>query len=277
MQYSASRCSAAGFMVRVLKSTLSVSVTVRRTACSKRLPDLELLEIQSGHAPSSATGPLVLHRLITSGRGTPNETVFSAAAGGAPIVRRMYRYDEIDQALVDQRVAEFRDQTRRFLAGELSRRRVPPAAAAQRAVHPAACAHAAHRDSLWPAEHAPAAHARRTSRASTTAATATSPRGRTCSSTGRSSRTCRTSWPSWPRCRCTPSRPAATASATSPPITSPASRRTRSTIRGRTARSSASGRRCIRSSPTCRASSRSPSPARRQTAPPPKCTTSACT
>jgi len=32
----------------------------------------------------------------------------------------MYRYDEIDQAIVDQRVAEFRDQTRRFLAGELS-------------------------------------------------------------------------------------------------------------------------------------------------------------
>ena len=32
----------------------------------------------------------------------------------------MYRYDELDQAFVSQRVAEFRDQTRRFLAGELS-------------------------------------------------------------------------------------------------------------------------------------------------------------
>ena len=32
----------------------------------------------------------------------------------------MYRYDVIDQGLVDQRVAQFRDQTRRFLAGELS-------------------------------------------------------------------------------------------------------------------------------------------------------------
>src|SRR5262245_54727519 len=32
----------------------------------------------------------------------------------------MYRYDDIDQAVVDQRVAEFPDQTRRFLAGELS-------------------------------------------------------------------------------------------------------------------------------------------------------------
>jgi sulfite reductase (NADPH) hemoprotein beta-component len=32
----------------------------------------------------------------------------------------MYRYDEIDQRLVDERVAQFRDQTRRFLAGRLA-------------------------------------------------------------------------------------------------------------------------------------------------------------
>src|SRR6267154_5732446 len=32
----------------------------------------------------------------------------------------MYLYDEIDQCLVDERVAQFRDQTRRFLAGELT-------------------------------------------------------------------------------------------------------------------------------------------------------------
>ncbi|WP_036516460.1 nitrite/sulfite reductase [Nevskia soli] len=32
----------------------------------------------------------------------------------------MYRYDELDQRLVDERVAQFRDQTRRFLAGKLS-------------------------------------------------------------------------------------------------------------------------------------------------------------
>jgi sulfite reductase (NADPH) hemoprotein beta-component len=31
----------------------------------------------------------------------------------------MYQYDEYDQQLVDERVAQFRDQTRRFLAGEL--------------------------------------------------------------------------------------------------------------------------------------------------------------
>src|SRR5947209_17597770 len=32
----------------------------------------------------------------------------------------MYIYDEIDQKLVDERVAQVRDQTRRFLAGKLS-------------------------------------------------------------------------------------------------------------------------------------------------------------
>src|SRR2546423_2202008 len=32
----------------------------------------------------------------------------------------MYRYDEIDQKLVDERVVQFRDQTKRFLAGKLS-------------------------------------------------------------------------------------------------------------------------------------------------------------
>jgi sulfite reductase (NADPH) hemoprotein beta-component len=32
----------------------------------------------------------------------------------------MYRYDHFDQRVVDERVAQFRDQTRRFLAGELS-------------------------------------------------------------------------------------------------------------------------------------------------------------
>ncbi len=32
----------------------------------------------------------------------------------------MYRYDSVDQAIVDQRVAEFRDQTERYLRGELS-------------------------------------------------------------------------------------------------------------------------------------------------------------
>jgi sulfite reductase (NADPH) hemoprotein beta-component len=32
----------------------------------------------------------------------------------------MYQYDEIDQRIVNERVVQFRDQTRRFLAGKLS-------------------------------------------------------------------------------------------------------------------------------------------------------------
>src|SRR5688572_19846945 len=32
----------------------------------------------------------------------------------------MYKYDELDQAIVNERVNQFRDQTRRFLAGELT-------------------------------------------------------------------------------------------------------------------------------------------------------------
>ena len=32
----------------------------------------------------------------------------------------MYRYDPYDQRIVDERVAQFRDQTRRYLAGELT-------------------------------------------------------------------------------------------------------------------------------------------------------------
>ncbi len=38
----------------------------------------------------------------------------------------MYIYDQYDQALVDQRVAQFRDQTRRYLAGELSEEQFRP-------------------------------------------------------------------------------------------------------------------------------------------------------
>ena len=34
--------------------------------------------------------------------------------------RNMYKYDQYDQTIVDERVAQFRDQTRRFLAGELT-------------------------------------------------------------------------------------------------------------------------------------------------------------
>ena len=38
----------------------------------------------------------------------------------------MYKYDKLDQQLVDERVAQYRDQTRRYLAGELSEEEFRP-------------------------------------------------------------------------------------------------------------------------------------------------------
>ena len=38
----------------------------------------------------------------------------------------MYKYDQIDQQIVDERVAQYRDQTRRYLAGELSEEEFRP-------------------------------------------------------------------------------------------------------------------------------------------------------
>jgi sulfite reductase (NADPH) hemoprotein beta-component len=38
----------------------------------------------------------------------------------------MYQYDDYDQTMVDQRVAQYRDQTRRFLAGELTEQQFRP-------------------------------------------------------------------------------------------------------------------------------------------------------
>lgn len=38
----------------------------------------------------------------------------------------MYQYDEHDQAMIDQRVAQYRDQTRRFLAGDLTEEQFRP-------------------------------------------------------------------------------------------------------------------------------------------------------
>ena len=38
----------------------------------------------------------------------------------------MYKYDQIDQKMVDERVAQFRDQTQRYLAGEISEEQFLP-------------------------------------------------------------------------------------------------------------------------------------------------------
>ena len=191
----------------------------------------------------------------------------------------MYRYDAIDQGLVDQRVAQFRDQTRRFLAGRADRGRVPAAAPAQRPLHPAPCADAAHRDPLRPA-------ARRASCASSRDIARKYDRGYGHFTTRQNLQL------NWPKLEHVPDILAELA--TRPDARDPDLRQlhpqrhhrpfrrrgaaTRSSIRVRTARSSGSGRRCIPSSRTCRASSRSRSPARaNDRAAVARCTTSACT
>ena len=170
----------------------------------------------------------------------------------------MYRYDNYDQRLVAERVAQFRDQTRRFLAGELTEEEFRPLRL---------------QNGLYMQRHAPMlrvaipygtavgdadAHAGAHRAASTTAATATSRRARTSSSTGRSSRTC-------PKSCAELATVEMHAIQTSRQLhpqhhDRPVRRRrapTRSSIRVRWPRSCASGRPSIRNSPACRASSRS--------------------
>ncbi len=119
----------------------------------------------------------------------------------------MYRYDAFDQRIVDERVAQFRDQTRRYLAGALTEDEFRPLRL-QNGLY--IQKHAPMLRVAIPYGHAvvaavarPGAHRA----APTTAATATSRRARTSSSTGRSSKRCPTSSRSWRASRCTRSRP----------------------------------------------------------------------
>ncbi len=188
----------------------------------------------------------------------------------------MYRYDEIDQRIVDERVAQFRDQTRRFLDGKLSedefrplrlrnglyiqryapmlRVAIPYGLLSSRQLRMLAhiarkydrgYGHFTTRQNIqynWPQARRRARHARRTRRR-------------------RDARH--------------PDLRQLHPQHHHRPLRRRRARRDRRPVRA--ARSSASGRRCIPNSPSCRASSRSPSPAAAQTAPPPTCTTSACT
>ena len=171
----------------------------------------------------------------------------------------MYRYDHYDQAIVDDRVKQFRDQTNRYLAGTPVRGRIPSATPAERALHPALCAHAAHRHSLRSALFQAIAGAVGHRGRSTTAATATSARAENLQL-------------NWPKLEDVPEILAELAkvemhaiqtsgncirnvtsdqfAGVSPPMSSP--------IRAPGAKSCASGRPSTRSSPSCRASSRSP-------------------
>ncbi len=170
----------------------------------------------------------------------------------------MYQYDQLDQAFIDERVAEFRDQTRRHLAGELSE----DSSAAAPAQRPVPCAARAGCCTAIPYG---LLAARQLTRLAAT--TRRYDRGYGHFTTRQNLQLNRLRLADVPDilaeprygADAVPSRPAATACATSPPITSP----------GLTPEevddprpycetwSSASGRHCILSSPTCRASSRS--------------------
>lgn len=133
----------------------------------------------------------------------------------------MYVYDQYDQHIIEDRVRQFRDQTRRFLAGELADEEFRPLRL---------------QNGLYIQRYAPmlriavpygllsstqvrklAEIARRYDKGYAHIVPVP-----TCSSTGLSWKTYPRFSPNWPRCRCTLSRPAATASATPPPISSPA-------------------------------------------------------
>ncbi len=131
----------------------------------------------------------------------------------------MYRYDTVDKTLVKERVAQFRDQTQRFLAGELSDEEFR---------------HLRLRNGLYIQRHAPML--RVAIPYGLLSSTQLRALGEHCAplrsrlrafhdapehpvQLAASSRRFRIFWPNSPRSRCTPSRPAAIASATRPPTT----------------------------------------------------------
>src|SRR5579863_3522233 len=67
---------------------------------------------RANHGFGSRKEPTARYKLMLSGNWRPG--------GHRTYLGGMYRYDAVDKTLVTERVAQFRDQTRRFLAGELS-------------------------------------------------------------------------------------------------------------------------------------------------------------
>ena len=61
----------------------------------------------------------------------------------------MYQYNETDQTLINERVAQFKHQTERFLKGEISEDHYPILAPHERCLYSNPCAHDARRYPLW--------------------------------------------------------------------------------------------------------------------------------
>src|SRR5476651_161781 len=153
----------------------------------------------------------------------------------------MYQYDQIDQKIVDERVAQYSDQVRRRLSDELSEEEFRPLRL---------------QNGLYLQRHAymhriaiPYGNLRSDQmRMLGTIARehdrgyGTFRRGPTSSSTGSSSKRRRRSCASWHRCKCTAFKRQAIASAISPPINLQALRPMNSSIRVRGPKSCANGR-----------------------------------
>jgi sulfite reductase (NADPH) hemoprotein beta-component len=75
------------------------------------------------------TGPVPLHikdRIRAAGPSVRPDLAIVPGRKAAELGDLMYRYDEYDQAIVDARVDEFRDQVQRRLSGELSEDQFKP-------------------------------------------------------------------------------------------------------------------------------------------------------
>src|SRR5471032_2088364 len=114
----------------------------------------------------------------------------------------MYQYDQIDQKIVDERVAQYSDQVRRRLSDELSEEEFRPLRL-QNGLYLQRHAYM-HRIAIpYGTCVATKCACSVRSRVSTTAVTAIFRRGPTSSSIGSSSKRHRKSCASWHRCKCT--------------------------------------------------------------------------
>ena len=173
----------------------------RRTSWTARIEPIRLRE------RIRAAGPTIRDDLGKQARSGRGRRCTKPLGGPALRDESMYRYDEFDHEFVQARVAEFRDQVERRLAGEITEDQFRPLRL-MNGVYLQLHAYMLRIAIPYGTLNARSSCAcSATSPANTTRATAISPRARTSSSTGRRCRTSRRSSPISPASRCMPSRP----------------------------------------------------------------------
>ena len=171
----------------------------------------------------------------------------------------MYQYQEFDQRFIEERVEQYREQTERYLDGELNEDQFLQLRLRNGLYIQRLAPMLPRGDSLWDVVVATVARAGGDLAPLRQGLRSPSAHARISSSTGPNSNPCPTFSPTLPRSRCTPSKPAAVAFATSPPTSSRVLPTTNASTRARTASSFANGRPSIPSSIGCPGNSRSPS------------------